>query len=124
MIDLMRDGELLDLEVIRELADVTADSGCTFLRSVLESFAADARGALRRMHGHARIGDATALAREAHRLRAAAAPSARFASPASASRSSARRAPEPAPEWSRASSRRSTCWTRRASAWRRSFVAP
>jgi len=69
MIDLMRDGELLDLEVIRELADVTADSGCTFLRSVLESFAADARGALKRMHGHARTGDATALAREAHRLK-------------------------------------------------------
>jgi HPt (histidine-containing phosphotransfer) domain-containing protein len=69
MIDLTRNGELLDLEVIRELADVTADSGFVFLRSVLERFAADARGALKRMHGHARTGDAASLAREAHRLK-------------------------------------------------------
>jgi HPt (histidine-containing phosphotransfer) domain-containing protein len=69
MIDLTRNGELLDLAVIRELAEVTADSRYTFLRSLLESFAADARGALKRMHGHARIGDAASLAREAHRLK-------------------------------------------------------
>jgi len=69
MIDLVRDGDLLDLGVIRDLADVTADSGCVFLRSVLERFAADARGGLQRMHGYARSGDATSLAREAHRLK-------------------------------------------------------
>jgi HPt (histidine-containing phosphotransfer) domain-containing protein len=69
MIDLTRNGELLDLGVIRELADVTADSGFIFLRDVLEGFAADARGSLRRMQGHVRIGDAASLAREAHRLK-------------------------------------------------------
>jgi HPt (histidine-containing phosphotransfer) domain-containing protein len=69
MIDLIRNGELLDIAAIRELADITADSDCAFLRSVLEGFAADARVALKRMHGHARTGDAASLAREAHRLK-------------------------------------------------------
>jgi HPt (histidine-containing phosphotransfer) domain-containing protein len=64
-----RPDELLDFEVIRDLAAVTADSGDAFLRSVLERFAADAGGALERMQSLARAGDSVSLAREAHRLK-------------------------------------------------------
>jgi len=61
--------ELLDLEVIRDLADVTADSGGAFLRGVLERFTAEAGNALERMDGYVRCGDSVSLAREAHRLK-------------------------------------------------------
>lgn len=66
---LPRSGELLDLEVIRDLSEVTADSGPGFLRSVLDRFSADARDCIERMRRHARSGDAASLAREAHRLK-------------------------------------------------------
>lgn len=69
MMPLPRSGELLDLAVIRDLADVTADSGPGFLRSVLERFAVDARDCIERMRRHVRAGDAASLAREAHRLK-------------------------------------------------------
>jgi len=62
-------GALLDLDVIRDLSEVTSDSGPGFLRGVLERFAADARDCLERMRAHLRRGDAAALAREAHRLK-------------------------------------------------------
>ena len=66
---LPRSGELLDLSVIRDLEEVTADSGPGFLRAVLERFTADALDGLDRMRRHARRGDTAALAREAHRLK-------------------------------------------------------
>ena len=66
---LPRRGELLDFDLIRELADVTADSAPGFLRGVLERFASDALDCLERMQHHARRGDSAALAREAHRLK-------------------------------------------------------
>ena len=69
MMPLPRSGELLDLAVISDLAEVTADSGPGFLRSVLERFAADARDCIERMRRHVREGDAASLAREAHRLK-------------------------------------------------------
>lgn len=69
MAPLPRSGELLDLDVIRDLADVTADSGPGFLRDVLERFAADALDCLERMRAHVLRGDTASLAREAHRLK-------------------------------------------------------
>ena len=66
---LPRSGELLDFDVIRDLAEVTADSGPGFLRAVLERFAADALGCIERMRRHLRSGDTAALASEAHRLK-------------------------------------------------------
>jgi HPt (histidine-containing phosphotransfer) domain-containing protein len=66
---LPRSGELLDFSVIRDLEEVTADSGPGFLRAVLERFTADALDGLDRMRRHARCGDTAALAREAHRLK-------------------------------------------------------
>jgi HPt (histidine-containing phosphotransfer) domain-containing protein len=66
---LPRSGEILDLGVIRDLSEVTADSGPGFLRSVLERFAADALDCLARMRRFAGSGDAESLAREAHRLK-------------------------------------------------------
>jgi HPt (histidine-containing phosphotransfer) domain-containing protein len=60
---------LLDFEVIRDLADVTADSGGAFLRGLLERFAAEACDTLERMQAYARCGDSASLAREAHRLK-------------------------------------------------------
>ena len=69
MAPLPRSGQLLDLAVIRDLADVTADSGSAFLRSVMDRFAADALACIERMRCHVRNGDAASLAREAHRLK-------------------------------------------------------
>ena len=69
MTPLPRAGELLDLEVIRDLTEVTSDSEPGFLRAVLERFAADALDCIERMRRHARQGDTTSLAREAHRLK-------------------------------------------------------
>lgn len=66
---LPRSGELLDFDVIRDLAEVTSDSGTEFLRRVLEIFTADARDCLERMRRHVHHGDAASLAREAHRLK-------------------------------------------------------
>ncbi len=66
---LPRSGELLDLGVIRDLAEVTADSGPGFLRGVLERYAADALDCIERMRRHALCGDSASLAREAHRLK-------------------------------------------------------
>jgi HPt (histidine-containing phosphotransfer) domain-containing protein len=66
---LPRGGELLDFEVIRDLAEVTSDSGPGFLRAVLERFAVDALDCIERMRRHARRGDTASLAREAHRLK-------------------------------------------------------
>ena len=66
---LPRRGELLDYDVIHDLAEVTADSGPGFLRGVLELFAADALACLERMRRHVHHGDAASLAREAHRLK-------------------------------------------------------
>jgi len=60
--------KLLDLEVVMDLIGVTAeDAG--FIADLMRSYAADARQALERMHGYARVGDCAALAREAHRLK-------------------------------------------------------
>lgn len=69
MAPLPRSGELLDLNVIRDLAEATSDSGPDFLRSVLERFASDARDCIERMRRHARNGDTASLASEAHRLK-------------------------------------------------------
>src|SRR5262245_14862864 len=66
---LPRGGELLDFEVIHDLAEVTSDSGAGFLRNVLERFAVDAQDCIERMRQHARSGDTASLAREAHRLK-------------------------------------------------------
>jgi HPt (histidine-containing phosphotransfer) domain-containing protein len=69
MAPLPRSGELLDLGVIRDLAEATSDSGPGFLRAVLERFASDALDCIERMRRHARNGDTAALASEAHRLK-------------------------------------------------------
>jgi len=61
--------QLVDREVLRDLAGVCADSGSTFVLELTEVFAADARVAFERMRACARQGDSTALAREAHRLK-------------------------------------------------------
>jgi HPt (histidine-containing phosphotransfer) domain-containing protein len=61
---------LLDLEQLRALADLEADaSGVRYLTGLYELFAGDARQALERMRAWSRQGDASALAREAHRLK-------------------------------------------------------
>ena len=69
MAPLPRSGELLDFNVIRDLAEATSDSGPGFLRGVLERFASDACGCIERMRRHARNGDTASLASEAHRLK-------------------------------------------------------
>ena len=64
-----RRDQLLDLEIICDLAAVTADAGSGFLRGVIDRFSADALETLERMHGYAASGDSASLAREAHRLK-------------------------------------------------------
>lgn len=61
--------QLVDYDVLRELAAVGADSGSAFMLELMNGFAADARAALERMRGCARLGECAALAREAHRLK-------------------------------------------------------
>lgn len=61
--------QVVDYDVLRELAGVGADSGSGFMADLMEGFASDARAALERMRACARSGDAPLLAREAHRLK-------------------------------------------------------
>jgi histidine phosphotransfer protein HptB len=60
---------VVDDDVLRDLAGIGADSGNAFMRELLEKFACDAHGTLERMRACARAGDASRLAREAHRLK-------------------------------------------------------
>jgi HPt (histidine-containing phosphotransfer) domain-containing protein len=60
--------KLLDLQTVKDLVDATAEDA-EFLADLLRTYASDARRALERMGAHARSGDCTALAREAHRLK-------------------------------------------------------
>jgi HPt (histidine-containing phosphotransfer) domain-containing protein len=61
--------DMLDLDAVRDLAGVEADSGRPFVRKLVECFADDARAALARMSARARAADAESVAREAHRLK-------------------------------------------------------
>lgn len=65
----MRNEALLDLETIRDLAEFDGGPGAPFAVELLEMFTADAHRALLRMRVSAWLGDAGALAREAHRLK-------------------------------------------------------
>lgn len=60
---------LLDLDIVRELMAVTADSGSTYMVHLFQIFATDAASALERMRQCAERGDPVSLAREAHRLK-------------------------------------------------------
>jgi len=60
---------LLDLAVVGELAELEDGPDCTYLSELFEKFASDARAALQSMRGLATCGNATAIARQAHRLR-------------------------------------------------------
>lgn len=60
---------LLDLDTVRELAELDGQAGAPLALELLEAFAADARRTLLRMRVCAWLGDATTLAREAHRLK-------------------------------------------------------
>jgi len=61
--------DLFDVEALGELATVHASQGEEFMRGLLELFAADAHRTLVSMRVSAWMGDAVALAREAHRLK-------------------------------------------------------
>jgi HPt (histidine-containing phosphotransfer) domain-containing protein len=61
--------ELLDLEVIDDLACLHTTRGNEAARELLELFAADAHRSLMRIRVSAWLDDATTLCREAHRLR-------------------------------------------------------
>lgn len=65
----MRGNDLLDLETLRELAALEGSQGQPYAAELLELFTAEARRALLRMRVSAWLGDAGALAREAHRLK-------------------------------------------------------
>jgi len=60
---------LLDLCMVRDLAECGGDAGPAFVLELLKMFAAEARRALLRMRVCAWLGDMRALAREAHRLK-------------------------------------------------------
>jgi len=62
-------GGLLDLEQLRELADLEDTSGEWNLSTLFELFALDASEALERMRELAHNGDSQALVRMAHRLK-------------------------------------------------------
>ena len=62
--------ELFDLQAVGELATLHRTQGEESMRALLELFAAEAHRALVRMRVSAWMGDAAALLREAHRLKA------------------------------------------------------
>ena len=64
-----RTGELLDLEVIDDLASLYTTRGNEVARELLELFAADAHRCLVLIRVSAWLGDAATLRREAHRLK-------------------------------------------------------
>jgi len=61
--------QIIDRSIVRELMGVIADSDNKFMIELIEGFVRDASAALVRMRSNAVANDASALAREAHRLK-------------------------------------------------------